>query len=134
SVRVEEWVNYFHYSFPPAQHGPFSVVMDAAPHPFAPEHHILRVAIATRAKTVGERKPSALVFLVDVSGSMSSADKLPLAKQALHILTDNLGDKDAAALVTYAGASRVILPMTSTDHKDRIHAAIEQLKSGGSTA
>src|SRR4029079_15713690 len=127
SVRVEEWVNYFHYSFPPAQHGPFSVVMDAAPHPFAPEHHILRVAIATRAKTVGERKPSALVFLVDVSGSMSSADKLPLAKRSLHLMVDNLTEKDAVSIVTYAGDSRVVLAMTSTDTTDgkaRIHKAI----------
>jgi len=134
SVRVEEWVNYFSYSFPPAERGPFSVVMDAAPHPFAADRHILRVGVATKAKTVGERKPSALVFLVDVSGSMNSNDKLELAKKALHILTDNLSEKDAVALVTYAGDSRVILPMTSIDHKDRIHKAIDNLRSGGSTA
>ena len=134
SVRVEEWVNYFNYSFPPAERGPFSVVMDAAPHPFAADTHILRVGVATKAKTVGERKPSALVFLVDVSGSMNSHDKLELAKKALHILTDNLAEKDAVALVTYAGDSRVILPMTSIDHKDRIHKAIDNLRSGGSTA
>ncbi len=135
AVRIEEWVNYFKYSFPAAAAGtPFSVVMDAAPHPFEQGRHVLRVGVATKAKTVGERKPSALVFLVDVSGSMSSNDKLPLARKALHILTDNLAEKDAVAIVTYAGSDRVVLPMTSIDHKDRIHQAIDNLSSGGSTA
>ncbi len=135
SVRVEEWVNYFNYSFPAPQAGsPFSTVMEAAPHPFASNRHILRVGVATKVKTVGERKPSALVFLVDVSGSMGSEDKIGLAKKALHILTDNLSEKDAVSIVTYAGSSRVVLPMTSTDHKDRIHKGIDALSSGGSTA
>jgi Ca-activated chloride channel family protein len=135
SVRVEEWVNYFKYSFPAAQPGtPFSVVIDAAPHPFQTGRDVLRVGVATKAKTVGERKPSALVFLVDVSGSMTSEDKLPLARKALHILTDSLSEKDAVAIVTYAGADRLVLPMTSIDHKDRIHKAIDSLSSGGSTA
>jgi Ca-activated chloride channel family protein len=135
SIRVEEWVNYFNYSFPAPQAGsPFSTVMEAAPHPFAADRHVLRVGVATKAKTVGERKPSALVFLVDVSGSMGSDDKIGLAKKALHLLTDNLSDKDAVSIVTYAGSSRVVLPMTSIDHKARIHAGIDALKSGGSTA
>jgi Ca-activated chloride channel family protein len=135
SVRVEEWVNYFHYAFPPAAQGtPFSVVMDAAAHPFEADRTIVRVGVATRAKTVGERKPANLVFLVDVSGSMESADKLPLAKRALEILTDNLTDKDSVAIVTYAGDSRVVLPRTSIDHKATIVAAIRSLSSNGSTA
>ena len=134
SVRIEEWVNYFKYSFPAATQGPFSVAMEAAPHPFEQGRHIMRVGVATKAKTVGERKPSALVFLVDVSGSMTSSDKLPMARKALHILTDNLSENDAVAIVTYAGSSRVVLPMTSIDHKDRIHKAIDSLESGGSTA
>ncbi len=135
AVRVEEWVNYFKYSFPAPQAGsPFSTIMEAAPHPFAAERHVVRVGVATKAKTVGERKPSALVFLVDVSGSMSSDDKLGLAKRSLHLLTENLTEKDAVSIVTYAGSSRVILPMTSIDHKDRIHKAIDELSSGGSTA
>jgi Ca-activated chloride channel family protein len=135
SVRVEEWVNYFSYSFPAPHPGtPFSTIMEAAPHPFAADRHVLRVGVATKAKTVGERKPSALVFLVDVSGSMGSDDKIGLAKKALHLLTENLTEKDAVSIVTYAGSSRVILPMTSIDHKDRIHKAIDELASGGSTA
>jgi Ca-activated chloride channel family protein len=135
SVRVEEWVNYFKYSFPAAQGGsPFSVVMDAAAHPFQPGRYVLRVGVATKAKTPGERKPASLVFLVDVSGSMSSPDKLELAKKALHILTANLTDKDAVSLVTYAGSSRVVLPMTSIDRRDVIDGAIDSLSTGGSTA
>jgi Ca-activated chloride channel family protein len=136
SVRVEEWVNYFKYGFPatPAETSPFAVVMDAAAHPFEPNRYILRVGVATKAKTPGERKPSSLVFLVDVSGSMSSPDKLDLAKKSLHVLTANLTDKDRVALVTYAGASRVVLPMTSVDRRAVIDQAIDSLSTEGSTA
>ena len=120
SVRVEEFVNYFRYAFPtPAAGSPFSVVMDAAPSPLAPGRHILRVGVATKAKSPSERKPAHLVFLVDVSGSMASPDKLELAKQSLRILTNNLKDGDTVALVTYAGATRVVLPPTGLEHKAR---------------
>ena len=135
AVRVEEFVNYFKYSSPPPAAGsPFSVVMDAAPSPLAPDHHVLRVSVATRAKSQAERKPANLVFLVDVSGSMGSADKLGLAQQSLRILTSNLGPRDSVSLVTYAGNTRVVLPPTGMEHRDRILAAIDDLSSGGSTA
>jgi Ca-activated chloride channel family protein len=135
SVRVEEWVNYFKYSFGAPQAGSvFSVAMDAAPHPFADGRYVLRVGVATTQKPAAEREPANLVFLVDVSGSMDEPDKLPLAKQALHVLVDNLNEHDTVALVTYAGDSRVILPRTSIDHRDQILAAIENLRPGGSTA
>jgi Ca-activated chloride channel homolog len=136
SVRVEEWVNYFKYGFPaaPAETTPFAVVMDAAAHPFEPNRYVLRVGIATKEKTSGERKPSSLVFLVDVSGSMDSPDKLALAKQSLHVLTQNLTDKDSVAIVTYAGDSRLVLPMTSVDRRATIDNAIDSLRVGGSTA
>ena len=134
-VRVEEFVNYFHYAFPaPAAGSPFAVVMDAAPSPLAPDHEILRVGVATRAKSQAERKPANLVFLVDVSGSMASADKLGLAQQSLRILTANLGPRDSVSLVTYAGSTRVVLPPTGMENKDRILAAIDDLTAGGSTA
>jgi Ca-activated chloride channel family protein len=135
SVRVEEFVNYFKYSFPPAKPGsPFSVVMDAAPSPFAPGNHILRVGVATPAKSAAERKTANLVFLVDVSGSMGSADKLGLAKQSLEILVNNLREADTVSLVTYAGSTGVVLPATSVEKKDKIIAAIRNLGAGGSTA
>ena len=135
SVRVEEFINYFGYRFPAPNAGsPFAVVMDAAPSPLAPDRHILRVGVATKAKTQAERKPANLVFLVDVSGSMGSADKLGLAQQSLRILTTNLGPRDSVSLVTYAGSTRVVLPPTGMENKDRILAAIDELSSGGSTA
>jgi len=135
SVRVEELVNYFRYTFPaPASDTPFSVVMDAAPSPLSPGRHILRVGIATKALSQAERKPAHLVFLVDVSGSMNAPDRLPLAKQSLRILTNNLKDGDTVSLVTYAGSSRVVLPPTGLDKKAAILGAIDELTSGGSTA
>jgi Mg-chelatase subunit ChlD len=81
-----------------------------------------------------ERKPVHLTFLVDVSGSMSSQDKLPLAQQSLKILTNTLREGDSVALVTYAGNTRVVLPATDAAYKGRILAAIDDLSSGGSTA
>ena len=135
AVRVEEYVNYFRYALPdPAPGSPFAVVMDAAPSPLAPEHLILRVAVGTQARPAAEHKPMRLVFLVDVSGSMASPDKLPLAKQALQILTNNLGPRDTVSLVTYAGDTRVVLPPTGLDRKARILAAIDELGASGSTA
>lgn len=135
AVRVEEFVNYFRYAFPAPQPGsPFAVVMDAVPSPLSPGRDIVRVGVATQERANNERKPAHLVFLVDVSGSMSSPDKLALAQQSLRILTNNLKDGDTVALVTYAGATRVVLPATGLEHKAQILAAIEELSAGGSTA
>lgn len=135
SVRVEEWVNYFRYAFPPPASGSnFSVAMDAAPHPFVDGRYVLRVAVATPEKAPSLREPANLVFLVDVSGSMDEPDKLPLVKKSLAILTQNLNEHDTVALVTYAGDSRIILPRTGVDHRDKILAAIDHLEPGGSTA
>jgi Ca-activated chloride channel family protein len=135
AVRVEEFVNYFRYRFPePAAGTPFAVVMDAAPSPLSPGRHILRVGVATKAKSPSERKPAHLVFLVDVSGSMVSPDRLDLAKRSLRILTNNLKDGDTVALVTYAGSTELILPATGLAHKADILSAIDKLESGGSTA
>jgi Ca-activated chloride channel family protein len=108
--------------------------MEAAPSPLSPGRHILRVGVATKAKSVQERKPASLVFLVDVSGSMSGPDRIELAKQSLRILTNNLIDGDTVSLVTYAGSTRVVLEPTGLAHKDRILAAIDDLTAGGSTA
>jgi Ca-activated chloride channel family protein len=135
SVRVEEYVNYFDYKFADPTNGtPFSVIVQAAPSPMNAARHILRVGVATKVKSEDERKPANLVFLVDVSGSMSSEDKLGLAKKSLRILTQNLKEGDTVSLVTYAGSSRVILKPTGLEHKDRILSAIDELASGGSTA
>jgi Ca-activated chloride channel family protein len=135
AVRVEEFVNYFRYAFPaPTGETPFAVAMDAAPSPLSPGRHIVRVGVATKPIAKSDRKPAHLVFLVDVSGSMASPDKLELAKQSLRILTNNLNDGDTVSLVTYAGDSRVVLAPTGLDHKTQILEAIDQLRTGGSTA
>jgi Ca-activated chloride channel family protein len=134
AVRVEEFVNYFHYAFPaPSGNTPFAVVMDAAPSPLQAGRTVMRVGVGTKAISQSERKTAHLVFLVDVSGSMSSPDKLALAKKSLHILTDNLKDGDTVSIVTYAGETSVRLPPTGLEHKDRILAAIDRLEAGGST-
>jgi len=133
AVRVEEYVNYFRYAFPPAAQGsPFSVVMDAAPSLVEPGLHVLRVGVATPVRA--ERKQASLVFLVDTSGSMSGADRLGLAKQSLGLLVENLRPDDTVALVTYAGSTRVVLPATPVAQRDRILRAIDDLGAGGSTA
>ncbi len=135
AVRVEEFVNYFRYAYAaPAAGQPFAVHMDAAPSPFNSGRHILRVGVTTKAKSVSERKKANLVFLVDVSGSMQSPDKLELVKRSLRILVDNLKDGDTVALVTYAGSTRVVLPATGLEHRNQIVAALEDLTAGGSTA
>jgi Ca-activated chloride channel homolog len=127
-------VNYFHYAFPePVGKTPFSVVMDAAPSPLHAGRHIVRVGVATKAKSTMERKPAHLVFLVDVSGSMDGPDRIELAKSSLRTMTKNLTEADTVSLVTYAGSTRVVLEPTSAKDKDTIIAAIDDLRAAGST-
>lgn len=134
-VRVEEFLNYFRYNYAgPTDGSPFAVHMDAAPSPYTPGHHLLRVGLQGKKLSISERKPAHLTFLVDVSGSMQSPDKLPLAKRALRMLVDNLRDGDTVAMVTYAGHVKVALPPTGLEKKAVIHQAIEELEASGSTA
>jgi len=137
AVRVEEFVNYFDYGYTPpsvnAQH-PFNVHFEAFPDPFRDGRHIMRVGVQAKEIPASERPPLHLTFLVDVSGSMSSADKLPLAQQSLHMLVDSLQEGDTVALATYAGRTAEILQPTDVTNKRQIHDAIGSLKSGGSTA
>jgi Ca-activated chloride channel family protein len=136
SVRVEEYVNYFAYNYPSPASGAFAVSMEAAPSPFeaSANRYLLRVGVQGKRIGAKERKPVHLTFLVDVSGSMSSPDKLPLAQQSLKILTNTLREGDTVALVTYAGDTRVVLPATDAADKAYILSAIDDLSSGGSTA
>jgi Ca-activated chloride channel homolog len=135
AVRVEEFINYFKYDYAgPTDGAPFAVHMDMAPSPFSKGRHILRVGVQAKKVALRDRKKAHLTFLVDVSGSMSSSDKLDLAKRSLRILVDNLRDGDTVALVTYAGDTRVVLPPTDLARKAEIVSAIEDLSSGGSTA
>jgi Ca-activated chloride channel family protein len=135
AVRVEEFVNYLPYDYAAPRDGrPFAVHMEAAPNPWSQGHHLLRVGVKGREIDQTHRPPVRLTFLVDVSGSMSSQDKLGLAQEALHFLVGQLGVEDSVAIATYAGRVEKVLEPTPTTRRSRIHAAIDSLSSGGSTA
>jgi Ca-activated chloride channel family protein len=137
-VRVEEFVNYFNYNYPqPDDAGPFGVSLEAAPSPFvasSSDRFLMRVGVQGKRIAQKERKPVHLVFLVDVSGSMNSPDKLGLAKESLKVLTNNLTRDDTVGLVTYAGATKEVLAPTSITDKGKIFDGIDNLTSGGGTA
>ncbi len=134
AVRVEEFINYFRYDYPqPTGKDPFSVNMEMADCPWTPGHKLLRVGLKGKEIDNKERPESNLVFLVDVSGSMSSEDKLPLLRDAMHRWVNELSANDRVTIVTYAGDAGLRLPTTRGDQKDKLHAAIETLQSGGST-
>ncbi len=136
-VRVEEWVNAFHYSYagPSAADGatPFAIHIEGAR--LAKQSSVLRIGIQGKRIEKADRAPTHLTFLVDVSGSMRSRDRLPLAKRALVMLVQQLNAKDSVSLVTYAGATRLVLPATTVDavNRPRVLRAIEGLKNGGGT-
>ncbi len=134
AVRVEELVNYFRFAYPePDARRPVSVTTEVGECPWAPTHKLLLVGV--RAKAIDQREVNGrnIVLLVDVSGSMSSPDKLPLVKTALRMFVDTLRDDDRIAMVVYAGASGLALPSTSGRQRQLIHDAIESLEAGGST-
>ncbi|WP_309399232.1 YfbK domain-containing protein [Cerasicoccus maritimus] len=134
-VRIEELINYFDYDYSVPETGehPFSVNTEVAPVPWAQEHYLVRIGLKGYEVPWNERPASNLVFLVDVSGSMSSANKLGLVKQALTELSLRLDRRDRVAIVVYAGSSGLALPSTTADNQETIQHALEQLKSGGST-
>ena len=134
SVRVEEYINYFHYDYAgPQDEKPFSVHLEGAPSPFGQGFHLLRVALQGRVIDVAQRKPANLVFLVDVSGSMSDTDKLPLVQTMLRSLVSKLTDADTLSIVTYSGNESVVLAPTRVSDKQKVLAAIDALSAGGST-
>ena len=135
AVRVEELINYFTYDYDePRGSDPFSVTTAQMPAPWSPDHRLVMVGIQGKRIDARELPASNLVFLLDVSGSMSSADKLPLVKRAFRLLVDQLRAEDRVAIVVYAGAAGVVLPSTPGGDKARILSAIDGLEAGGSTA
>jgi Ca-activated chloride channel family protein len=135
AVRIEEMLNYFAYDYPqPEGVDPFSVTTDVIPAPWNRHHRIVRVGLQGRQARHDTLPPSNLVFLIDVSGSMHSPDKLPLLKSAFKLLVNQLREEDRVALVVYAGAAGLVLPPTSGVDKSTILDAIEALQAGGSTA
>jgi Ca-activated chloride channel family protein len=136
AVRIEELVNTLAYAYPaPAATSdvPFRTSTAVAACPWAPEHRLVRVALRARAVDPSSRPPLNLVFLVDVSGSMSDANKLPLVRESLLLLAEHLTARDRLAIVTYAGRAGTLLPATAGDQQERIRTAIRSLTSGGST-
>ncbi len=134
SVRVEEWVNAFQYDLPQPKDEPFSISVDGAPSPFTAGRTLLKVALKGREIANADRLPAHLVFLFDTSCSMSSPDRLELAKTSLRILTRNLNDRDTVGIVTYAGDVREVLEPTPASQQERIVSAIDSLRTSGGTA
>jgi Ca-activated chloride channel homolog len=134
AVRSEELVNYFRYDYPlpTSTDAPFSVTTDVALTPWNPQTRLLRIGLRGYDLARSSRAPANLVFLVDVSGSMDSPDKLPLVKTALAGLADELRPHDRVSIVVYAGAAGLVLPATSDGRA--IREGLERLSAGGSTA
>jgi Ca-activated chloride channel homolog len=147
SVRIEELVNYFTYDYTPPgaeirnpksevrneADAPFAVHMEVAACPWNTEHRLVRVGLKGKEIALDKRPVSNIVFLIDVSGSMQPANKLPLVKAGLRGLVEQFTDNDRVGIVVYAGASGLVLDSTNATQKDLILSAIENLQAGGST-
>jgi Ca-activated chloride channel homolog len=133
-VRPEEYVNYFRYDYPqPTDQHPFSVTIDGAPSRFGDGLHLVRIGLQGKTIPVEQRQQANLVFLVDVSGSMTSSNKLPLVQYTLKQLVKRLEPTDTLGIVTYAGSDKVVLNPTPVVDKGTILDAIDGMVSGGST-
>ena len=135
AVKIEEMVNYFDYNYPqPTGDHPFSINTEAAVTPWNSNTKIVKIGLQGKTYLNEELPPSNLTFLIDVSGSMSSVNKLPLLKSAFKLLVNQLREQDRVSIVVYAGAAGVVLKPTSGAHKEKILSALEHLEAGGSTA
>lgn len=136
AVRVEEMVNYFpyQYSAPRGRSEPFAVTTEVMPSPWNPANQLVHIAVRGFDLHAAERPRANVVLLVDVSGSMDAADRLGLLKQGFHLFASQLRDDDQVAIVTYASDTRVALEPTPGKDKQKILAAIEALRAGGSTS
>ena len=134
AVRIEELVNYFTYDYPnPPAGRPIGASMVVTTAPWNTRNRLVRFGVKAREIDRGRRPASNLVFLIDVSGSMNTAEKLPLVKSGLKLLVDQLGENDTVSIVVYASATGLVLPPTRGDRKDVIARAIDDLQAGGST-
>ncbi len=135
AVRIEEMVNYFNYHYAdPEDRRPFAVHTELSEAPWNTKHRLVQIGVQGKHIATDKLPASNLVFLLDVSGSMSDANKLPLLKSAFKLLIQELREEDRVAIVVYAGAAGLVLPSTSGDNKAAIENAIDHLSSGGSTA
>ncbi len=134
AVRIEEMLNYFSYDYDlPKKNEPFGVTTVIGDCPWNEEAKLLQIGLKTQAIDFSEAPDSNLVFLLDVSGSMYTDDKLPLLQKSFAMLVEELGEKDTVSVVTYAGSDEVILQGESGDSKGKIINAIGGLEAGGST-
>ena len=135
AVRIEEIINYFNYDYPqPEGEDPFSITTELASCPWNENHKLVHIGLQGQKIPTDNLPPSNLVFLIDVSGSMNSANKLPLLKSAFKMLVEEMRASDKVAIVVYAGAAGLVLPSTSGSEKEKIIQALDKLEAGGSTA
>lgn len=135
AVRSEEFINYFRYDYPqPKNAEPFSVNTEISSCPWNTSHKLVHIGLQGKEVPLAQLPPTNLVFLIDVSGSMDSPEKLPLLKEAFTMLTKQLRAQDRVAITVYAGNAGVVLPPTDGNDKSRILTALDKLSAGGSTA
>ncbi len=136
AVRIEEMVNYFPYGYaaPEAGGAPFRTSVSLFQTPWNAHTELLRIGIQGALPAITERPPLNLVFLIDTSGSMQDANKLPLLKQSFRLMLAELRPEDRVAIVTYAGSAGTVLEPTAASDRARILDALERLDAGGSTA
>ncbi len=133
AVRIEEMINYFDYDYKNPADMPFSVSTEVGPSIFSTDRYILKVGIQGKKKTFDKTPPLNLVFVVDVSGSMNDANKLPLLKEALTLLISQLRQEDTVSIITYAGGVGNLLEPTNGLEKGKIIKALESMQASGST-
>jgi Ca-activated chloride channel family protein len=135
AIRIEELINYFSYDYAAdqTQNQPFSVITEIAPSPWNENTHLLRIGLAGFSPSAIEKKAANLVFLIDVSGSMDSPNKLGLLKSSISLLSNQLTSSDIVSIVVYAGSSGTVLEPTPGNEKQAIHHALARLSAGGST-
>ncbi|WP_449439888.1 YfbK domain-containing protein [Pedobacter steynii] len=135
AVRIEEMINYFDYDYPqPKGKDPINIVTEIADAPWNTSHKLVKIGLQGRTISTEKLPASNLVFLIDVSGSMNQANKLPLLVSSFKLLTDQLRPSDKVAIVVYAGNAGLVLPSTPGDQKIKIKDALDKLSAGGSTA
>lgn len=135
AVRIEEMINYFKYDYPqPEAADPFSVNTEISSCPWNPAHRLALIGLQGKNIPAENLPASNIVFLIDVSGSMQSPDKLPLLRESMKLLVDQLRENDKVSMVVYAGNAGLVLPATNGLYKQTIKDAINKLEAGGSTA
>lgn len=135
AVRAEEIINYFDYGYAqPTDEKPFAVHTETVDSPWQADAKIIKIGIKAKDWATKQLPPANLVFLVDVSGSMDTPEKLPLVKHTLNLLLEQMRPQDKITLITYASGEKLVLPPTSGSEKDTIRRAIEQLEADGATA